>query len=108
MKNVLVSGGSRGLGLEFCEHQLKKGAKVFSFARKSTDEVHSLREKYKGQFDFRTFDITESCSIKGIVTGAIDFMGGIDVLINNAAVGQDHLLAHCSEENIASIIGKTI
>ena len=61
--NILISGGSKGLGLNVCEHLLENSEnRVFTFARAETDSVRSLRKRYDN-FYFQNFDLLQSSEI---------------------------------------------
>src|SRR6266508_4407624 len=77
---VLVSGGSRGLGLAIVTDLIEQGVKVAAFARTVTPELTALAEKYPDQ----------------VHAGSVD--------VNDAAAGQDSLHVHTSADQIASII----
>eukprot|EP00825_Cyclidium_porcatum_P010511 TRINITY_DN15380_c0_g1_i2.p4 TRINITY_DN15380_c0_g1~~TRINITY_DN15380_c0_g1_i2.p4 ORF type:complete len:149 (+),score=32.33 TRINITY_DN15380_c0_g1_i2:727-1173(+) len=101
---IVVSGGSRGLGFEICSNLLEHGANVASFARKETKEILLLKEKYGDRYIFCTVEITNQEEVKNFVLNVTKEFGEINGLINNAAIGQDHLLSHISNENIGKII----
>lgn len=100
---IVVSGGSRGLGLALATHLLGSGHAVATFARKSTPAMDALAKKHPGAFLFREVDATDAAGIKAFVQAA-EGLGPITALVNNAAVGQDHLLIHMAEADIARIL----
>lgn len=101
---VLVSGGSRGLGLALLRHLLAGGARVASFARSSTDEVRALLAGYRERLRFVECDILDYPALERFVDETAAAFGGIDALINNAAIGQDHLLAQTSRELLHQVL----
>lgn len=101
---VLVSGGSRGLGAELCEHLLLQGHSVGTFARSSTDFVEQMTKKFPDHFVFSAIDATDNDRINNFVRSLDSNWNGIDALVNNAAIGQDSLFVHTSPDDIASII----
>lgn len=107
--NILISGGSKGLGLNICEHLLENSEnRVFTFARGETDSVRSLRKKYDN-FYFQNFDLLQSSEIINFVKKIEADFGLVDCLINNAAVGYDGVLAtmHDTEINDSITINIT-
>ncbi len=102
--NVLVSGGSRGLGLGICRALLQRGDRVASFARSATPEVEALAGEFGDAFRFSAADATDSDAMRAVVTGMEQEWGGIDGLVNNAAVGQDALLAHLAPEEVGTLL----
>ncbi len=101
---VIVSGGSRGLGLFLVKHLLSKDCIVCTFARKSTKEVEGISRSNPDNFLFRPFDSRDFQSMKSFIGEVIEKFGRIDGLVNNAAIGQDHLLVHMSNEIAKEII----
>ena len=100
---VIVSGGSRGLGLFLVKHLLSKDCIVCTFARKSTKEVEGISRSIL-IISFRPFDSRDFQSMKSFIGEVIERFGRIDGLVNNAAIGQDHLLVHMSNEIAKEII----
>jgi 3-oxoacyl-[acyl-carrier protein] reductase len=101
---VVVSGGSRGLGLAIVDDVLAQGAKVAAFARTVTPELAERAETHPGSVHIGAVDITNQQAVNTFLREAEKALGPLDGLVNNAAVGQDSLHAHTSPERIASII----
>ena len=105
---VLVSGGSRGLGLAMVTAALAKGAKVATFARTITPELEALAAQHPDELHIGSVDITDSGALTSFVREASKRLGPIDALVNNAAVGQDSLHIHTSAEQIAAIVNTNL
>jgi len=105
---ILVSGGSKGLGHHIVKHLLGAGHVVASFARRRTDHVAALESEFKNRFHFVEADASNTTVLGGLVRKLADDHGGVHGLVNNAAVGQDHLLAHASPETIHNIIATNL
>jgi 3-oxoacyl-[acyl-carrier protein] reductase len=101
---VLVSGGSRGLGLAIVADLLASGVKVAAFARTVTAELTALATKYPDQSHVGSVDINDPKATQVFVREVEDKLGPVDGIVNNAAVGQDSLHVHTSAEQIADII----
>ena len=101
---VLVSGGSRGLGLALVQMVLDAGAKVAAFARTITPELAKLAEQFPDRTYVASVDITDVDAVNAFVKDAAARLGRIDGMINNAAVGQDSMHMQTSPANIARII----
>ncbi|MFD7153844.1 SDR family NAD(P)-dependent oxidoreductase [Kribbella sp. NPDC059898] len=101
---VLVSGGSRGLGLAIVTDLLTAGLKVAAFARTVTPELAALGEKYPERLHYGSVDVNDSAAAQAFVRAVEDTLGPIDALVNNAAIGQDSLHVHTSAEHLAEII----
>ena len=93
-RTALVTGGSRGLGRSICRALAKEGANVaFNFSR-STADADSLREeldreRYEGQRHFAyQVSVLDREGLAQMVKALEAETDGIDILINNAGVGQ--------------------
>lgn len=85
-KHVVISGASRGLGLELSRMFVSKGACVLACARSST-RLNELAEEFKGSSAlFKACDVRNEQSVHSLIKHAIETYGPIDVLISNAAV----------------------
>jgi 3-oxoacyl-[acyl-carrier protein] reductase len=101
---VVVSGGSRGLGLAMVRAILDRGAKVATFARTVTPELRALADAHPGRLHAAAVDATDARAVTAFVRDAEAALGPIDALVNNAAIGQDSLHVHTSPERIAAIV----
>ena len=83
---ALVTGGSRGLGLQIAEALGEAGAKIMLTSRKAADlEVASAQLQDKG-IDARWIaaDASQPADIERVVQGTMERLGRIDILVNNA------------------------
>jgi 3-oxoacyl-[acyl-carrier protein] reductase len=102
---VIVSGGSRGLGLEIVRHRIEAGDRVATFSRSLTPELKALAASVGEDVLFaESLDVTDYDAMGAWVRDAVHRFGRVDCLVNNAAVGQDSLLAHTRAEDITRII----
>lgn len=87
-KVALITGGSRGLGLQMAEGLGQMGARVALSAR-STDELSSAHEHLRGQgIDSFTApcDIADAAAVEPMVDRVLKHYGQIDILINCAGI----------------------
>jgi NAD(P)-dependent dehydrogenase (short-subunit alcohol dehydrogenase family) len=86
-RTALVTGGSRGLGLQMAEALGEMGATVALTARKR-DELDQAVEQLKSQLGIDAVplecDMSDPAAIKPVVERAIAALGPIDILVNNA------------------------
>ncbi|MCE1179846.1 MAG: SDR family NAD(P)-dependent oxidoreductase [Micrococcales bacterium] len=101
---VVVSGGSRGLGLAIVEDILAQGAKVAAFARTVTPELQALADANPERVLAASVDATDAKAVAAFVKEAETRLGPVDGLVNNAAMGQDSLHIHTSPEQISALI----
>lgn len=101
---VVVSGGSRGLGLAMVRAILDRGARVATFARTVTPELQGLADAHPGRLHAAAVDATDPAAVTAFLRDAEAALGPIDALVNNAAIGQDSLHVHTSPDRIAAIV----
>ncbi|MBM7493598.1 3-oxoacyl-[acyl-carrier protein] reductase [Micromonospora luteifusca] len=101
---VLVSGGSRGLGLAIVNDLLDAGVKVAPFARTVTAELEKLAAEHPDRVHVGSVDVTDLRAAQSFVREVEQHLGPIDGIVNNAAMGQDSLHAHTATDDIARII----
>ena len=94
---VLISGGSRGLGLALVDMFLEKGWRVATFSRSKTAEVEAREHQYASgdadRFMWLEVDGSNEDQIRQAVKSVTGQWKKIDTLINNAGTGNDGLLA---------------
>lgn len=82
-KTALITGAARGIGRAFAEAYLREGARV-AIADINRDAVMATAAEI-GALPV-VMDVTDQASIDAGLRVAIDGLGGIDILINNAAL----------------------
>lgn len=88
MKIVLITGGSRGLGLEFTKQYLKKGSQVIAASRNSTSstELQLLKTEYDELLTIYQLDVSDEESRHQLYQKISEKVGKLDILINNAGI----------------------
>jgi len=103
-RHVILSGGSKGLGLRTIEVMLSAGYSVSTFSRKKTTAVEKLGETYPQSFHFMMGDASDSRALKSIVDNSCERFGAFYGIINNAAVAVDGVLATLPEVEISKML----
>ncbi len=84
-KCALITGAARGIGLEFARAYLREGAKVAIADINFAAADLAATELGKGAIAVR-LDVSEQASIEAAMAEAVERMGRIDILVNNAAL----------------------
>ena len=85
-KVAIVTGAARGLGRAYCETLAAEGARVLACDINDCDETVAAISAAGGEAVSGTVDIADMASCTAMAEQAIAAFGGIDVLINNAAL----------------------
>jgi 3-oxoacyl-[acyl-carrier protein] reductase len=108
MRNVIVTGGSRGLGLGIAQKLSKAGYHVIAIARNQTDQLTSaMREAENdnpGSFHFVPSDLAKIEEISQLVKTLRKEFGPIYGLVNNAGVSYDGVLALTPNSRIEQLV----
>jgi 3-oxoacyl-[acyl-carrier protein] reductase len=105
MHNVVVTGGSRGIGLAISRRVAAAGYNVIAVARRESDELReAIGELGQARLHFRPFDLSEVDAIPAFVKGLRDEFGAIYGLVNNAGIGTEGLLATMHNSEIEALI----
>jgi 3-oxoacyl-[acyl-carrier protein] reductase len=108
MRNVIVTGASRGLGLAIARGLTKAGYCSIAIARKETSQLTSaIREaeaRSPGTFHFFPFDLAKIEDIAKLVTMLRKKFGPIYGLVNNAAVSHDGVLGLMHNSLIEQVV----
>ena len=98
-KTALVTGGSRGLGLQMAHALGEAGAKIMISSRKAEDLEQAVAELQDAGIDARWIvaDCAKEADIERLANETLHRMGPVDILVNNAgaswgAPAEDHPL----------------
>jgi 3-oxoacyl-[acyl-carrier protein] reductase len=106
--NVLVTGGSRGLGLAISRTLAEAGYRVIAIARKESAELEAastaVRTHGQGAIEFRACDLSEVSQIAPLVRSVRADFGPIYGLVNNAGLGTAGLLGTMRDREIERLV----
>lgn len=102
--NILVTGCSRGVGLEICKVLLAQGHNVYGVARSHTDEFKALEAEFEGHLYFKSIDLSNSegarkSVFKEFITNDIV----LDGYVNNAAVAYDDIVTNLNLDRLKAM-----
>ncbi len=103
---IVISGGSRGLGLELVRRFLAGGDRVATFSRSESEAVEALRrDPAAGQrLFYQPLAATDSAGVCQFVQAVGRRFGRIDALINNAGLAREGVLATMSDQAIREVV----
>jgi 3-oxoacyl-[acyl-carrier protein] reductase len=107
MRNVLVTGGSRGIGLSIVRRLAAAGYNAIAVARRESCGLREAIGEIKpgsGGLYFRACDLSEVDAIPAFVKSVREEFGAIYGLINNAGIGTEGLLATMHNSEIEALI----
>lgn len=96
--NILVTGVSKGVGLEICKVLLGHGHVVYGISRSKTDEVKNLFSEYHENFYHLQYDLEDVSNIfekifKQFINNKIELHG----FVNNAALAYDDIITNLND-----------
>jgi len=97
---VIVTGGSRGLGAVLVDSFLQSGDRVATCSRSNTELTDRLSKDpaLADRYLFRAVDLADRDASTAFVKDVIKQFGGVDVLVNNAGVAPEGVLALFSDQ----------
>jgi 3-oxoacyl-[acyl-carrier protein] reductase len=103
MRNVLVTGGSRGVGLAIAKRLAADGFRVFALARRESPELEAAHAA-QPQIGFVPFDLSQLELIADLVRDLKAEHGPLYGLVNNAALGTEGLLSNMHNSDIEKLM----
>ncbi|HEX6020132.1 MAG TPA: SDR family oxidoreductase [Burkholderiaceae bacterium] len=98
-QHALVTGGSRGLGLQIAEGLGEAGAKIMLTSRRASDLEEAVAHLQGKGIDARWIaaDASDPAQVRKVCTETLERLGAVDILVNNAgaawgAPAEDHPL----------------
>src|SRR5215831_4369861 len=108
MRNVVITGGSRGLGLAIVRKLAASGYCAIAIARKESDQLATAIAEASGEranaIRFVPFDLGEVDKVQSFVAALRKSFGPIYGLVNNAALGTDGALSLMPNSKIAELV----
>src|ERR1700722_17543851 len=108
MHNVIITGGSRGLGLAMARALAAAGYRIIALARASTEELmaasRSAADSGRGALEFRACDLSDLDRIAPMVKALRADFGPLYGLVNNAGLGTSGILSSMRDQDIQRLI----
>ncbi|MEI8095740.1 MAG: 3-oxoacyl-[acyl-carrier-protein] reductase [Spirochaetales bacterium] len=105
-KKAIVTGGSKGIGRAVVEKFLREGAVVYTISRSEGDleALQAVATEAGTEVLFRKADVSVEAEITAVIKDILKESGGIDIVVNNAGVTRDGLIARMSGEAWAEVL----
>ncbi len=103
---ILITGGSRGIGRACVERFTSPENKVAFIYKSSHEDAKAISREF-GAFAINA-DISNPIYAKDAVEQAVDLLGGIDVLVNNAGISQIKLFTDITDEDWKTLIDSNL
>jgi 3-oxoacyl-[acyl-carrier protein] reductase len=103
MKNILVTGVSRGLGLEITKTLLNDGYNVYGISRNKSNEINELLEMNPNRFFFKSIDLGDSENIISKIKDFIPNNISLHGFVNNAAMAYDDIITNLNLNSLKSM-----
>lgn len=105
MLNVVVTGGSRGIGLSIARRLCDAGYNVIAVARRESVELReAIRASGENRLYFRACDLSEIDALPAFAKSLRDEFGAIYGLVNNAGTSAEGLLATMHNSQIEALV----
>jgi len=110
-KRAFISGGTRGLGAALCEVFAREGADV-AFNYNSRDDLAEVTKAKIEAHGRRAFgykiSVTDRVNLKRMTREIVEAWGGIDILINNAAINKPDNFATTTDKSWDTVIDTNV
>ena len=110
-KVAVVTGGSRGIGRAVCEKFASLGADIAVIYAGNTEkaaETVSICEGFGVKAKAYQCDVSDFAAVKETVAGIKKDFGTVNILVNNAGITRDGLLAMMKEEDFDKVIASNL
>lgn len=106
-KNVVVTGGARGIGLQIVRQFLEAGANVavWEFSNESIASAQKELSAFGSKVSFQQVDVSKLSSCE---QAAAALPADIDILVNNAGITRDKSFAKMGAEDFEAVINTNL
>jgi 3-oxoacyl-[acyl-carrier protein] reductase len=110
VRSVLVTGGNGGLGLETARYFLSHDseAQIWLGVRSNRERAMSLTAEFPDRCHIMDLEVTDAGAWKQAIEKIVETSGRLDVLVNNAGMHADCLLAAMPDETWHSVIAANL
>ena len=108
---ALVTGGSRGIGRGIALELARAGARVaFSFrtSPEGAEQTRKQIEQSGGQATALECDVSDLEAVQGLVASVQERYGRLDIVVNNAGITRDQLIARMKPEDFDEVVATNL
>ena len=108
---VVTAAAGTGIGSAVARKAIEEGAMVLIsdfHERRLGETADRLAEETGTRPDTQVCNVTVEADVQGLVEAAVDRLGGIDVMINNAGLGGSALLVDMTDEQWSTVLDVTL
>ena len=106
MKKVIVTGGSRGIGRACVELFSENGCAV-AFIYCSNDDAADECSESTGAYAIKA-DLSDPDEVEWAYNKAVEYLGGVDVLVNNAGISESGLITDMTDDTWMKVINTNL
>ncbi|WP_026653096.1 3-oxoacyl-[acyl-carrier-protein] reductase [Butyrivibrio proteoclasticus] len=106
-KNVVITGGVRGIGFEIAKTFAQEEANLFLVASRESEAAKNAVEEIKAlgcEVAFFPCDVKDNDAVEAMTKEILEKSQGIDILVNNAGITRDNLLPGLSITDIEEVL----
>lgn len=104
-KNIFITGSTRSIGLAMAHQFASLGANIVLNGRSAiSDDLVASFADYGVTVVAISGDVSEASDAKRMVSEAIEHLGSVDVLVNNAGITNDKLMLKMTEEDFERVL----
>jgi 3-oxoacyl-[acyl-carrier protein] reductase len=110
-KRAFISGGTRGIGAAICDVFAREGADVafnYNFREDLAAKTIAKIEEYKRRALSFKISVTDRVGLKKMTREIVEKWGGIDILVNNAAINRGDNFATTTDRAWDEVIGTNV
>lgn len=112
-KTMLVTGGSRGIGAQIVRRAMEEGAQVAFTYKGSTEIAARLSQELTALYSGQTCtayqcDVADTDAMQSLVATVLQELGHLDVLVNNAGITRDVMLARMTRDQWDDVLSTNL
>ena len=111
MKNVVITGSTRGIGFAMAMEFLRAGCNVTLSGRGEAlpEAADAALSPFQGQYIYAACDVREKASLQHLWDVSLEKWGGVDLWINNAGQNAPHIFSwETGESYVENVVGTNI